>query len=36
MIFWHINDNMKFYMQKYDKRIYAVFYVQLVSLLHKC
>jgi len=27
---------MKFYMQKYDKRIYAVFYVQLVSLLHKC
>ena len=24
MIFWHSNDDMKFYMQKYDKRIFAV------------
>jgi len=27
MIFRHSNDDMKFYMRKYDKRIFDVFYV---------
>jgi len=27
MIFWHSNDDMKFYYEIYNNRIFAVFYV---------